>query len=232
MSRGSREVIRVRESEKARELPRRRRGAVGAMVLAGGFALLLAACSSSTPSSSSTTTTRPKTTVTQSVDILRVGHTSLGDVLIDSQGHTLYLHLGDSTGQSACTGSCSKSWLPLEYSGNPATMPVGPGVAVSKIGSLTRASGKHQIMYNGHPLYSYVGDHAAGQVNGEGLRTAFYVASPTGGGIWPGGKLAFPPAGASYGWHPPAQSSAPPTGTASTGAPATPSHSGTASSNG
>ena len=153
-------------------------------------------------------------------------------MLIDSQGHTLYLHLGDSTGQSACTGSCSKVWLPLEYSGNPATMPVGPGVDVSKLGSLTRASGKHQIMYNGHPLYSYVGDHSAGQANGEGLRTAFYVASPTGGGIWPGGKLAFPPAGASYGWHPPAQSSAPPTGTVSSGVPATPSHAGTASSNG
>ncbi len=200
-----------------RRMPRR--GMALATILVAGSGLLLAACSSSTPKSSSATT-RPKTTVTLSVDILRVGHTSLGNVLIDSQGNTLYIHLGDSTGQSTCTGACAKVWKPLEYAGNPANMPIGPGVAASKLSSLTRPSGKRQITYNGHPLYSYIGDHASGQVNGEGLRTVFYAASPTGGGIWPGGRLAFPPPGASFGWHPPV-SSTPSSVPAATGAPAT-----------
>jgi predicted lipoprotein with Yx(FWY)xxD motif len=105
------------------------------------------------------------------INVRREG--SLGKVLVDSSGRTLYLFGRDRGGRSACSGACARNWPPAVVSGKPTA---GSGVKASKLGTTKRSDGRRQVTYNGHPLYRFKGDTKAGQANGEGL-TAF-------GGIW------------------------------------------------
>jgi predicted lipoprotein with Yx(FWY)xxD motif len=95
--------------------------------------------------------------------------TSLGKVLVNSEGRTLYLFKKDSRGKSACSGECAKFWPPLRVSGKPTA---GAGISASKLGTIRRSDGRPQVTYNGHPLYTFMQDTKAGQTHGEGL-TAF-----------------------------------------------------------
>jgi predicted lipoprotein with Yx(FWY)xxD motif len=117
-------------------------------------------------------------TVTASASIatqtpVNVRTTSLGKILVTAQGHTLYLFAPDKTGKSTCYGSCASYWPPLIVSGKPVA---GTGVKASLLGVTVRKDGKRQVTYNGHPLYTYVGDKAAGKTSGEGLNLS--------GGLW------------------------------------------------
>jgi len=107
--------------------------------------------------------------------------TSLGKVLVNARGHTLYLFAPDKRGKSTCYGKCAAYWPPLLVTGKPAA---GAGVKASLLGTTKRRDGKRQVTYNGHPLYLYVGDRSAGQTTGEGLNVS--------GGLWwavsPAGK--------------------------------------------
>jgi predicted lipoprotein with Yx(FWY)xxD motif len=148
---------------------------------AAAAVLLLAACSSgaSSPSSgapaSSTPATSPAapspsaTAGTTSGAALSLGSTSLGKVLVDPQGFTLYLFAADTPTKSACSGSCASAWPPATATGTPAA---GTGLTASMLTTLTRSDGTKQLEYNGHPLYTFMGDTAPGQTNGEGS-TAF-----------------------------------------------------------
>ena len=108
---------------------------------------------------------------------------SLGKVLADSSGRTLYLFRKDRGSRSACSGDCARDWPPVRVSGRPT---VASGLKASKVGTTKRSDGKSQVTYNGHPLYRFEGDKKAGQANGQGL-TAFgarwYVVSPAGSQI-------------------------------------------------
>ena len=111
---------------------------------------------------------------------LGVANESLGKILINSRGHTLYMFQLDTGTTSHCTGACAANWPPLRASGTPR---LGSGANASLISTTTRADGSRQITYNNHPLYSFVKDTKAGDTNGEGL-TAFggvwYAVSPAG----------------------------------------------------
>jgi predicted lipoprotein with Yx(FWY)xxD motif len=140
----------------------------------------LAACSSSSPaaaksnsskSSEPTSTAAPAAASTATVD---AAHTSLfGTVLVTSTGRTLYMLTADSPTASVCTGTCASVWPPLTVTGTPTA---GSGVKASELGTITRSGGGHQVTYDGHPLYTFTKDTAAGQVNGEGINKF--------GGIW------------------------------------------------
>jgi predicted lipoprotein with Yx(FWY)xxD motif len=84
-------------------------------------------------------------------------------VLTNSHGSTLYLFAPDTPTASKCYGSCAAYWPPVK---GPVT--AGPGVTGS-IGTIQRTDGTLQATYNGHPLYTYVGDNAPGQANGNKL---------------------------------------------------------------
>jgi predicted lipoprotein with Yx(FWY)xxD motif len=92
--------------------------------------------------------------------------TSLGTILVDSQGRTLYLFKADNGTRSACSGACAIAWPPLRVSAKPT---VGAGATASKLGTTQRSDGKPQVTYNGHPLYTYTGDSKPGDVNGQGV---------------------------------------------------------------
>lgn len=150
-------------------------------------ALLLAACGSSTsPSSasgSSSMSTKSSTssgmtgksksgssgmTSSSTATLMKV-KTSIGPVLADSKGFTLYWYAKDTRMTSDCTGGCATAWPPVI--GKPVA---AMGVRLTgKFGTITRAGGMVQATYKGHPLYTYAGDTAPGQVKGNGL-----------GGVW------------------------------------------------
>ena len=112
--------------------------------------------------------------------VVSTAQTSLGRILVNSRGHTLYLFSRDRNGKSACSGQCATFWPPLIASGKPR---VAGGAKASLIGTIKRADGRRQVTYNHHPLYSFVKDTKKGQTHGEGL-SAFgahwYAVSPAG----------------------------------------------------
>jgi predicted lipoprotein with Yx(FWY)xxD motif len=98
----------------------------------------------------------------------------LGQVLVDSEGHTLYAFSKDSGKSSACAGACAKAWPPLLVEhGEPEP---SNGAGASRLGTITRADGTRQATNAGHPLYSFTGDKQPGQANGNG--------SASFGGTW------------------------------------------------
>ena len=91
-------------------------------------------------------------------------------VLTNAKGLTLYSFVPDTSTKSNCNGSCAHFWPPLKG-------PVTAGAGVTgKIGTIKRDDGSTQATYNGHPLYTYVGDTAPGQNKGNGLNLS--------GGVW------------------------------------------------
>jgi predicted lipoprotein with Yx(FWY)xxD motif len=92
--------------------------------------------------------------------------TSLGSVLVDARGRTLYLFAADSKAKSACYGQCAAVWPPLLTSGTP----VRAGSAKQGLlRTAKRKDGSLQVVYAGHPLYFFSGDAKAGQTKGEGI---------------------------------------------------------------
>jgi predicted lipoprotein with Yx(FWY)xxD motif len=92
--------------------------------------------------------------------------TSLGSILVDSRGRTLYLFEADKAGMSACSGSCAAVWPPLMATGTPHG---GPQVKASELGTIAGSAGGRQVSYHGHPLYTFAGDAKAGDTTGQGL---------------------------------------------------------------
>jgi predicted lipoprotein with Yx(FWY)xxD motif len=101
--------------------------------------------------------------------VVSTATTSLGRVLVDGRGHTLYLFGKDRNGKSACSGACAAKWPPLIATAKPRA---GAGAQTSRVGTTRRADGRLQVTYNRHPVYTFVKDTKKGQTNGEGL-TAF-----------------------------------------------------------
>jgi predicted lipoprotein with Yx(FWY)xxD motif len=130
-------------------------------------ALAIAACgggSSATAASQKTTSDAPAT--------VGVAKSSLGSILVDSSGRTLYLFKADVGDKSACAGACASAWPPLLATGKPTA---GTGATASKLGTITRSDGKRQVTYNSHPLYTFIKDTKPGQTTGQGV-TAFGAA--------------------------------------------------------
>jgi predicted lipoprotein with Yx(FWY)xxD motif len=172
-------------------------------------ALAVAGCGNSN-SGATASPAHPKTIKKAPPTTVKVAHSGLGQVLVDSQGRTLYLFTKDSGTTSACTGACATAWPPLRTTGKPIA---GSGASASLVGSTTRADGTSQATYNGHPLYLFVKDTKPGDTNGEGV-TAFggswFAVSATGKQVSPkasksgGGSATTTPAA------PPAPKAAPP----------------------
>ncbi|HKD94879.1 MAG TPA: hypothetical protein VKB43_09265 [Gaiellaceae bacterium] len=91
--------------------------------------------------------------------------TSLGKIIVNSRGRTLYLFEKDKHHRSACAGACAKYWPPLLAHGKPLA---GGGAKQSLLATIKRADGARQVTYAGHPVYTYVLDTKRGQTTGEG----------------------------------------------------------------
>nr|WP_296073340.1 hypothetical protein [uncultured Actinoplanes sp.] len=139
-------------------------------VAAAGLALT-AACGDSGKSSSSGPTSGQTPAATGSV--ISAQSTPLGTILVNDQGRTVYVFANDKTSASTCTGSCASDWPPVQA---PAQLPSSAPGVTGALGTTTRADGGRQLTVAGHPVYTFSGDSAAGQTNGQGLTLN--------GGLW------------------------------------------------
>ena len=124
----------------------------------GTAALLIAAAQASTTSRS-----RLRASTGTRVDLRK---TPLGSVLVDGRGRTLYLFEKDRNGVSACDTACLRYWPALTSRGMPRA---GSGVHQSLLRVTAPRNGRSQVIYAGHPLYTFVGDKRPGQTTGEDL---------------------------------------------------------------
>src|SRR3954452_10078208 len=118
-------------------------------------ALAVAGCgggSNDNNASGSTAPPAPPKTASGQAATLGVGKTSLGRILVDSHGRTLYLFQADTGTKSMCSGAGAGQWPPLRPTGKPT---VGSGATASMIGTSNRSGGTRQVTYNGHPLYTF-----------------------------------------------------------------------------
>jgi predicted lipoprotein with Yx(FWY)xxD motif len=113
-----------------------------------------------------------------------MAHTgTAGTYLTDGSGKSLYLFAADSGGKSVCNGSCAAAWPPLTSSGAPTA---GSGATASMLTTIKRDDGSTQVVYNGHPLYYYIGDTAAGDTTGQGINMfggLWWLVTPAGAAI-------------------------------------------------
>jgi predicted lipoprotein with Yx(FWY)xxD motif len=131
--------------------------------------LLLAACgsssSSSTTSSAASTQPAAQTSSSSSSPVVKTASNSLGTILVDSQGMTLYHLSGEQNGKFICTSAaCVGVWHPLIAPSGGA-----PG-GVGSLGTVKRPEGTVQVTYKGTPLYTFTGDQQAGETNGQRIK--------------------------------------------------------------
>jgi predicted lipoprotein with Yx(FWY)xxD motif len=131
----------------------------------GLLALVVAGCGSS-GSGSSGSSAMPAAASSSSGPTVASSSTALGKIVVDGKGRTLYLFAKDTGNQSTCSGACASNWRPYTAASKPAA---GGGVSASAISLVKRSDGAKQVTLGGHPLYYFVGDQSAGQLNGQGV---------------------------------------------------------------
>lgn len=122
----------------------------------------------------------------------------LGQVLVDSKGHTVYDFHKDRGTTSSCYGPCEAAWPPLLTAGEPHA---SNGAQAGLLGTTKRKDGSEQITYSGHPLYTFSGDKGPGEANGndvEAFGAEWYALTPSGAEPEDGGERETPPPPTSY----------------------------------
>ena len=116
----------------------------------------------------------------EAVTVELTTHETLGPILTDADGMTMYLFTVDERNVSNCAGGCANAWPPVLASGDPVA---GEGVTETALATITRDDGDSQVTYNGWPLYYFAQDAAAGDANGQNVNDVWFVVSSSGGPI-------------------------------------------------
>lgn len=152
---------------------------VGLLATLGLVAAGCGGSSASAPSKGGVAGARHSTT-TAAVKTRKIS--GLGVVLVNARGRTLYVFMKDARRHVTCIGRCATYWPPLKWkrSGRPkAARPA----KTTLLGLDRDPAGGKVVTYSRWPLYTYAGDSAAGQANGENLNQngdKWYVISPKG----------------------------------------------------
>jgi predicted lipoprotein with Yx(FWY)xxD motif len=104
---------------------------------------------------------------------------ALGEIIVDGAGKTLYGFTPDTAGESTCYDDCAAQWPPL-LATDAAAISAGAGLDATKLTTVDRTDGTKQVKYGDWPLYFFAGDSAAGDTNGQGLGTKWYVIDAAG----------------------------------------------------
>jgi predicted lipoprotein with Yx(FWY)xxD motif len=138
---------------------------IAALTLVAAFAVTGVALASSAHTAASGT-------------IVKTKQTSLGTILVNGKGQTLYLDVADKPGKQACTGACLGFWPPLKAVGK---VTAQGAAKAADLGTFKGAGGK-QVTYKGHPLYTFASDSKSAPTSGQG-QNGFFVVSPNGSKI-------------------------------------------------
>ncbi|MEU3855235.1 hypothetical protein [Streptomyces sp. NPDC029554] len=108
---------------------------------------------------------------------VKLGDSEYGRILVDQAGHTLYAFTKDRAGVSNCGAECIAVWPALTTRSEPKP---GEGTQKSLLAKTELTKGVTQVMYDKWPLYYYVGDAVAGDVNGQGVDGEWFVVGADG----------------------------------------------------
>jgi len=123
--------------------------------------------SASTPTPAPTAAATPAPTPVAPASVVATQNMRLGTILTNPQGRTLYYFLPERGGKIVCSSSaCTTYWPPSITAGS---IPAGGAGVTGQLGLIARAGGAQQITYNTWPLYTFAGDSAADQTNGQGV---------------------------------------------------------------
>jgi predicted lipoprotein with Yx(FWY)xxD motif len=98
---------------------------------------------------------------------IELRNTSLGKILTNGRGFTLYAFSADKRRTDVCIKRkhCASIWPLVTTNGKPQA---GPGVNRSMLGTI-KVNGKRQVTYGGRPLYKYTGDFSRGDTSYVGI---------------------------------------------------------------
>ncbi len=108
---------------------------------------------------------------------VKISQSSLGPILTDQAGRTLYAFTNDKNGTSSCAGTCIATWPAL--AGGKAVA-ASAGARTALLGGTKRAEGTVQATYGAWPLYYYAGDVTPGDVDGQGVDDVWYAVGADG----------------------------------------------------
>jgi predicted lipoprotein with Yx(FWY)xxD motif len=164
---------------------------LGGSVIFGATVVAVAACGSSSGSSASGSSASPSAAgssaaagsasagaaSSSSVTVSAKNVSGVGTVLVNGAGRVLYMFTPEKGGKITCTtgSGCIKFWPEIDLPSGTTAAKAGAGVQQSLLGTVKGAAGT-EVTYNGWPLYTFVGDSAAGTAKGQG-QTSF-------GGTW------------------------------------------------
>ena len=151
------------------ETPKRLRVLLALLAVAAAAAVLAACSSSGTSSAGGSTGTSSGSPAAATAGSLKTATIDGVAVLTSSKGFTLYSFAPDTPAKSNCNGTCAQNWPPV-------TGPATASGVKGTFGTIKRSDGSTQATFDGHPLYTFVGDTAPGQAKGNGLNAA--------GGVW------------------------------------------------
>jgi predicted lipoprotein with Yx(FWY)xxD motif len=141
--------------------------------------VLLAACGDDGGNNSSSATSAPRSTTTteqaapETGPVATASHPTLGTILVDDAGRTLYVFDADQGGTIACGTGCTGAWPPVLL-GNGASLPTS-GPLSADLATVSRPDGGEQVTYKTRPLYRFASDTQPGDAKGDGLGNAWHV---------------------------------------------------------
>lgn len=166
-------------------VPSARRAPVAVWVVGAAVVLLAAAgCGGSTAAGTASTSSAGTASAAAGTAVVISTAQGVGGThLIGQSGKAVYLWMADTSSTSTCSGACAAAWPPVTTKGTPTAS--GSAVAAD-LGTTKRSDGTEQVTYDGHPLYYYAGDSAAGQTNGQGSNgfgALWWLVAPSGTAI-------------------------------------------------
>jgi predicted lipoprotein with Yx(FWY)xxD motif len=203
----------ITSHDRLKDPSRRRRALLVVPAVAAGLAAL-AACSSSSSSSSSAPSSAPATSsaaagssasatgsaaagsgstsgaAAATAEGLKTATIGGATVLTNAKGFALYSFAPDTATKSACNGACATAWPPQ----------VATATAKSPYTTIKRSDGATQLVFNGHPLYTFTGDTSPGTASGNGVNAfgGLWHEVPASGGAAPASSASAGSGGAGY----------------------------------
>jgi predicted lipoprotein with Yx(FWY)xxD motif len=159
------------------------------LVLGVALSAVIAACSSggASPSAAAPSAAAPSAAAPSAEasapaagTTIALADSSLGKILVDSKGMTLYMFDPDAAGTPTCYDACAATWPALLADGTPTA---GTGLDAAKLSTVDRTDGGKQVKFGTWPLYFFAADKAPGDTNGQGQGDKWFVVGADGAPI-------------------------------------------------